>query len=194
MKFKKTKEIAETIQAIVSIIAIIVGGVWTYKLFIKGREHYPHANIEQKVSHISLPNDKNLLRVEIGLTNTGTSRLLIKKSLIRIQQILPLPPCTQHNICAVNQINSSLEETERKEDRFSWHLLYKRTKIYEKQLDIEPSEKDVLDFEFVIPSKVEVVRIYSYFRNEKKTTGKDEVGWKLSTYYDFRKTDNEEVK
>ena len=75
---------------------------------------------------------------------------------------------------------------ERKEDRFSWPLLSERTKIFEKTMDIEPGEKDVIDFEFVLSSRVETIRIYSFFRNEQKTKGKDEVGWSISTYYDFR--------
>ena len=188
------KERIETIEAIVTIVAIILGGIWTYNLFIKERKHYPHANIEQKVSHVALSNDINLLRVDIGLTNTGNSRLVLKKSIIRIQQILPILPYIEQNIQAVKQVNAALKETERKEDRFSWPLLSERNKIFEKPLDIEPGEKDVIDFEFVIPSKVKAIRIYSYFRNEEKTKGKDEVGWSISTYYNFLKAEKENVK
>ena len=185
------KEKIETTQAIVTIFAILVGGIWGYNLFIRERKHYPHTNIEQKVSHIALSDDINLLRVDIGLTNTGKSMLVLKKSIIRVQQILPVLPCMEPEACAVKQVNAALKETERKEDRFTWPLLSKRNKIFEKPLDIEPGEKDVIDFEFAIPSKVEAVRIYSYFRNEEKTKGKDEVGWSTSTYYDFGKVGKE---
>ncbi len=190
----KFKDHIETIQAIVTILAVLVGGAWTYKLFIKERKHIPHANIEQKVSHIPLTDQVNLIRIGVDLTNMGNSRLVSRKCIIRIQQISPILPCEGHEPCAVKQVNAALKETERKEDRFSWPLLTERVKIFGKPLDIEPGEKDVIDFEFVIPSNIETVRIYSYFRNEKKTKGKDEVGWSVSTYYDFRKTDKEGVK
>jgi len=181
------KEKIETTQAFITIVAIVVGGFWTYNLFIKERKDYPHANIEQKLSHIALSDRINLLRLEIQLSNTGNSRLVLKKSVIRIQQILPVLPCTEPEPCAVNQVNTALKEIKRKEDRFSWPLLSERNKIFPEPLDIEPGEKDVIDFEFVIPLKVEAVRVYSYFRNEKKTKGANEVGWSISTYYDLRK-------
>lgn len=187
------KEKIQTIQAAVSIIAIVVGGFWTYNLFIKERKHYAHANIEQKVSHITLSGRINLLRIDIGLTNTGNSRLILKRSVIRIQQILPILPCAEHEPCAVKEVNIALKETQRREDRFSWPLLSERNQIFEKTIDIEPGEKDVKDFEFIIPSDVKAVRVYSYFRNEQKTTSKDEVGWSISTYYDFEKS-NKEVR
>ena len=180
------KKLVDLVLPIVTIIAIIISGIWTYNLFIIKRENYPHANIEQRLSHIALSDSINLLRLEIQLSNTGNSKLVLKKSIIRIQQILPVLPCAEPEPCAVNQVNTALKEIIRKEDRFSWPLLSERNKIFPESFDIEPGEKDVIDFEFVIPLKVEAVRVYSYFQNEKKINGANEVGWSISTYYDLR--------
>lgn len=184
---KAFKEEIGTLQAVVTIIGILVGGWWTYNLFIKERQHYPHANIDQIATHVELSKDINLIRTATEVSNTGNSRLIIKKSMIRIQQILPVIPCENINPCAVNQINHSLQTVDKEEDRFSWPLVSERVKHYGKGLDIEPGEKDVIDFEFAIPSSVKVIRIYTYFRNEDKSVGSSEVGWSDSIYYDFRK-------
>lgn len=179
------KEKVETAQAIVTIAAVVIGGLWTYNLFIKERKHYPHANIEQKISHIALSKRTHLLRVAIEITNTGTSRLVIGKSIIRVQKILPLPPCPKHGPCAADEVKGALKETVRKGDRFSWPLIAERERRFGPPLDIEPGEKDFLDVEFAVPSEVKVVRIYSYFRNDQRSNGSNEIGWSLSSHYDF---------
>jgi hypothetical protein len=185
------KDRVETVQAIVTIIAIITGGIWSYNLFIKERSHYPHANIEQKVSHIPLSKDKNLLRIDIGLTNTGSTGLFLKNYIIRVQQILPLITCEENKPCIENELNTTLKETKRKADKFSWLLLYERDNSYKEPIEIEPDEKEMMDFEFVIHSRVKAVRVYSYFQNESKTNDNKTIGWDTSAIYDFRKLDKE---
>ncbi len=182
MAFKDT---VQTVQAMVTICAIVIGGIWSYNLFIKERKHYPHANIEQKNSHVALSDRTNLLRVGIELTNTGSSRLLLGESIIRVQQILPLPPCPKQGPCAADEVKGALSKVERSTDRFSWPLIAERTGNFEGAFDIEPGEKDFVEFEFAVPSEVKVVRIYSYFQNDKKAEDGHEVGWSVSSYYDF---------
>ena len=184
--FKDKIEIAE---AIVTIFAIIVGGLWTYKIFIKERASYPHANIKHNISHIAISDKINLLRVAIELTNTGNSKMVVNKSLIRVQQILPILPCVKASPCSISQVNDSLRNRDRKEDRFAWPMIGQRTKIWDKPLELEPSEKDLIDFEFAISSDVNQVRIYSYFRNEKKKTENEEIGWSISSYYKLKKVE-----
>lgn len=184
----------ETAEAIVTIVAILVGAYWTYNLFINERKHYPHANIEQKVSHVALSKHTTLLRVGIYLSNTGSYRLLSGKSIIRIQQILPVSCCPRQGPCAKEEVNSALKEIKRKANRFSWPLVAEREDSFEKPLDIEPGEKDFVEYEFVVPTEIKVVRIYSYFRNDQKSKDHDEVGWSISSHYDFGKSKEERVK
>jgi hypothetical protein len=188
------KDKVETAKSIVTIVAILVGGLWTYNLFIKERKQYPHANIEQKVSHVALSEHTNLLRVGIELSNTGSSRLLSGKLIIRIQQILPVPSCPKQGPCAKEEVNSALKEIDRKANRFSWPLIAEREHNFGKPLDIEPEEKDFIEYEFVVPTEIKAIRIYSYFRNDQKSKDQDEVGWAISSHYDFGKSKEERVK
>jgi hypothetical protein len=197
MTFKKkvetANEIAATVQAIVTIIAVIIGGLWTYNLFIKGRKEYPHANLEQKISHVTLSEGVNLLRIGIDVNNTGDIRMKIGRWTIRVQQILPVR-CPKQGVCAGNEVNEALRVTERQSDRFSWPLIAERDSSFEHPVDIEPGEKQALEFEFVIPSEVKVARVYSHFGNEQKLREGDEGGWAASSYYDFRTPSGGEKK
>ena len=194
LKFPKieiSKDKVETIQAIISIVAIFVGGTWTYNIFIKERRNYPHANIEHEISHIKLSDEINLLIVNAEITNSGNTRLLLDKSKIRIQQIKPIPKCSSSEVCHINQINKALKEEQQELDRFSWPLVFERSKIWKPAVDIEPKEKQLLNFEFVISAKINYVRIYTHFPNSKKINNdksNNKFGWSLSTYYNF--TDN----
>jgi hypothetical protein len=188
-RFKEKVEIAQALftiaQAIFAIAAIIVGGLWTYNLFIKERHEYPHANIELKLSHVALSDRVNLLRVWIELTNGGSSLMKIGKSIIRVQQILPSVPCPkQDGACAANEVDAAIKEVERHDDRFNWALIAERTDSWP-SFDIEPGEKQSIDFEFATPSEVKAVRVYAYFRNDQKSSDASEVGWDTSNYYDF---------
>jgi len=182
------KDKIEVVKSIASILALIVGGIWSYHLFIKERAHFPHVRIEQKASHITLSEDKNLLCVNIELSNTGNSLLVIKKYLILIQQILPTIEGE-----ALSQVNAALKEkgNKRSVDWYSWPALVVREAMLDNPIELEPGENQVVCFEFAVKSKAEVVRIHSYFRNEKKIKGKDEVGWYVATYYDLRTTHKE---
>jgi hypothetical protein len=192
------KEWIPITQAFITIAAVLVGGWWTYKVFIEQREQYPHANIDQKLSHVALSGRANVLRVGIELTNAGKTLLITGRTIIRVQQILPaacpeigpcaapLPPCPIVR-CAADEVGIALGEVERREDRFPWLLIAERDYIFDSPYTIEPGEKQNLDFEFATPSEVKVVRVYAYFRNDIRTkeTG-EEIGWETSTYYDFR--------
>lgn len=181
------KEIIKTLHA---IVAIVIGGIWTYKIFIKERHHYAHANIELKASHIPLFDDINLLRIDIEISNTGTSLLVLKKQIVRVQQILP----KIHNprVYPINKINAALKERKQEKNRFVWPLLSEIVKD-NNTIFLEPGESQTLDYEFAIKSKVKIVRIYSYVRNEQRSKDGKEIGWTVSTYYKMKETNKEEL-
>jgi hypothetical protein len=126
------KDWIDITQSIVTISAVFVGGFWTYDVFIKERHDYPHANVEQKINHLSLADKELLLRVGLDLTNTGSSLLEIDRSTIRIQQILPLASCS-NDPCAMSQLKDAAAAVERKDDRFNWPLIADRDDKRSKQ-------------------------------------------------------------
>jgi hypothetical protein len=172
------------VQASVTIVTVLVGGWWTYKLFIEEREQYPHANIEQKLSHVALSEQANLLRVGIELTNVGKTLMRIQESTIRVQQIVPSTPCpNQPVVCAADEVAAALSEVQRQTNQISWPLIAERS--FRFPFEIEPGEKQTLDFEFVTPSDAKIVRVYSFFSKDQTSMDGTDVGWTMSGYYDF---------
>jgi hypothetical protein len=183
---KNSKSVLDIVQSLVTIGAVIFGGVWSYILFIQGRNWSPHANIEHKLSHIELSKELILMRVEIDVSNTGTSQLRLAKTVIRIQQILPISRCPAQGPCAKQEIKIASEKIERESDGFTWPLVAKRETISEDVGPIEPGEKQSLEYEFILPSDVKIVRVYTYFKNGIISEPKNEIGWEASSYYDLR--------
>lgn len=178
------KDKIQTAHSLIGIMAIMIGAWWTYDNFIKERRLFPHGNIENTITSIPLTPDINLLRVALKVTNTGTSRMVIVKTDVRIQQILPILPCAKPQTpCVKEQINNAMKKPLRQEDRFTWPVIGVRQNILETPLDIEPGEVEFMDFEFAIPSDVKAIRAYCYIRNESKTSGNYETGWHMSSFY-----------
>ncbi len=180
------KEFCEIAQSVVTIGAVIIGGVWTYTIFGKERKQYPHVNIEHKLSHVTLPQGVNLLRAAMELTNQGSSKLVVGKWTIRVQQILPVEPCMGKGPCVVDEIKDATQAVMRKSNNFSWPMIAKREENSSDLINIEPEEKQTFEFEFAVPPEVKVARVYSYFRNDQISTLDSEIGWAMSSYYDFR--------
>jgi|SRR5215211_7279349 len=179
------KDKVETVESIATTLAFLIAGYWTYSIFIKERKDFPHTNVEQKISHVVLPDKTKLLRVSVDVTNTGTSHVVLQKGSIWIQKIILMLPCKDIKSYSIEQMKKALEKIDREEDRFSWPLLAQRSKSFNSPILIEPGEKDSFDFEFAVPSDINVIRIYSYFTNERISTPRNESGWKATTFYKF---------
>lgn len=86
-------------------------------------------------------------------------------------------------------MNDALNKVERQGDHFTWALVAERNATLN-PLNIEPGEKQDLEFEFAVLSEIKVVRVYSYFRNDQNMKDGSEIGWATSSYYDFRPSDS----
>lgn len=194
------KDLFETLAHVATVAGIVLGGYWTWKIFVKERSDLPHVNIEQKVSHAALSKDVTLLRVVAEVANAGSARLLIDKAQVRVQQILPVASCRHAEPCALHEFNDAISARTHKTDRFSWPVVAERVASFKHPMDVEPNERAFADFEFAIPSSVRLVRVYTYFNNEAKSPksqgkpGEVEVGWALSTLYDFPQPSKEGAK
>lgn len=72
------------------VAALIVGGWWTYDRFIRQREIWPRATLEQLMSHRDLDTDHTLVRLELKIQNTGEVLLELTKARAEVYQVLPL--------------------------------------------------------------------------------------------------------
>jgi hypothetical protein len=176
----------DILQSIVTVVAVIIGGIWTYNVFISERKNYPHANATLTVAHAKLSDQAVLVRVVAAVENTGTAQMLVNRVVVRVQQIKPMQKekeCVDPNRCAPTEVNHALNERSRTENKFSWPLLQKREVDFDRAIRVEPDETERLDFEFVIRPAVKMIYVYAYFDN----VGVESERWWQKVAYFFGK-------
>jgi len=157
---------------------ICVGVAFSIYLFRQKREKYPRANISHHVNTLQIDDNKTLLNIIVLMENIGDALININSARTSIAQILPAPDELIKNIDDISKVF----EKDRKD--IDWgkisglgeSILENRTII-----EIEPGEKDEICFDFVIEKSVQVVHIYSYFKNDEK--GKKNIGWHKNVVY-----------
>lgn len=184
------KDFASALESFGIFIGIIIGGWWTYRLFVQNRQKYPRANLTHKIFYSKLPNNKIYIQIKVVIANIGNVLICLEPGFTRISQILPL----------VDEIDNSEREIE-------WPMLDKKDVVYEKKnCEIEPGENDEMCFDFLIDPDVELINIYSHFSNVKKKSRFllfvkkikikfiikfiekriRPIGWQITTIYDLK--------
>ena len=171
-RLNKAKNWASFIQSIVTIFAIMAAGWW---FFFSG-EHSPKANIVHEVVHRKITDKWTWLHISTLINNVGKTSLDINSGIIRVQQILPLDP----------KISEKIKHNQSPIDQEAMIVLWPRIGDPYKpkiNLKIEPGESDTVKCEFIIPSYIQTVKIYSYFAKSQDSG----IGWSTATIYDLRK-------
>ena len=173
MNIEDYKNIAETFQAIFTVIAIIVAGFWTYYLFIENRSSYPIAELELSYDEFNILDNKILVHASIKIKNNGTVLLKAEEAELRLRQVTPLPEEV------VKNINDGVDLVTKEETEVLWpHIAGRIWDYKESFMEIEPGESDVLHADFAIDKTVEVIEFYFYLKNKSKS--KKQLGWALT--------------
>jgi hypothetical protein len=175
------KDILSMLESVFTIIAIIVGGVWTYQKFIIRRQKYPHANMLHEIKHLTINDNKLLLNVKVHIENIGEILLEMKSGFTAIYRILPI---SDDDMLLIE--TNKMERSE-KGNEIEWpEIDCTEVKYAEGDLEIEPSENDEVCFDFILNSEDQAICIYSYFENIKKSKHEHEIGWHVTSIYDLR--------
>jgi hypothetical protein len=164
----------ESVKNAAGVVAVVVGGWWTYRLFIKGRGDFPRASITHRITHRRLTENQTLVRVTVGFENSGTVLLTVGEGVVRLSQVGPLP-------------NDGVASRQRSERTVEWPEIESRV-LEADVVEVEPGESDEVDFDFVLDAEIDMVEVYSYFRNPSKADR--DIGWTLTTLYEL----NDEVR
>lgn len=171
-------DLAGAIQAIAGTLALILGGLWTWQLFVRHRQRFPRAKVSHTVEHRALIPGRVLLHVTVELENTGDVLLRPVGYLLRVQQVLPLHP----KLAPLAAESAALSEAD---TEFPWPTLGERRKRLEGgTLELEPGESDRIYCDVVIPDRIQTVEVYSHFDNGTKP--KRRIGWSITTLYDLQ--------
>jgi hypothetical protein len=176
------KEVVDIIQSAVTVIAMIVGGIWSYWLFVKNRQRYPRAGIAHHITHRRIGNDKLLLHVSVAISNVGDVLLSLVSLETRIQQVLPLSDKV------LEVINKGQNPVSEGETEVAWPLIdSQKLELERGDCEVEPGESQEIHHDFILDAETEAIEVYTYLINEQKRTR--EIAWDLTTLYELDETE-----
>lgn len=174
MSLADWKALLEAAESGATVVALLVGGLWTYRLFVKNRERFPRAAVSHKAAVLNVSADKWLVQVESTVKNSGEVLLSLDAAWVRLQQVLPLPSAVGRRLASGQ--DPVLEE----EQEVRWPVLVRRDWRWQPgSAEIEPGEEETLLADFFVDKTVEVVEVYTYVKNTSKR--QRTIGWARTT-------------
>lgn len=183
------KDALATIQAAATTLALIVGGLWTYQIFILERDLTPHVDISQVVTGKLISSKWYWIRSSITAENTGKSLVRPKTEYITVVQITPLPRAIYKELKDNMDPIPYGSGTFHTKWRMPWQGLCQY--IISLKNKIEPNESDTQDVDFVVPSWLKTVGVYTFIQNNSDKNG---LGWHAFTVYNLKGSGNYEHK
>ena len=147
-------------QAIFTIIAIFLGGIFAWRRGYFFRHGQPHVTIAHKITHRQISDSYVHIEVTAILRNTSLVKVEIRDGLFTIQQLAPFADAFAEELYAQTfidqQHNGTLQWLNLNETRLSWNR---------DDLIAEPGESVAVTFEYIIPNFVASILITTYFYN-----------------------------
>src|SRR5680860_337369 len=179
----EAKQRLEIIHVIVTTAAIFVGAVWVWDEFGRERKGATRLTVDQRVTSFPIPDDQIVLQVETEFVNAGQTLVRIDHGFTRVQQVLPLDesldkiinPARYGNSQTTQEVRNALRSKMKK--GIPWPMICKR--VWQQEIVIEPSEEHSWREEFLLPSSVEKVRVYTYLFSPDDRS----LGWEASTIH-----------
>jgi hypothetical protein len=177
------KDAAQAVGSIATVVAVAMGGAWTYVLFRWRRIRYPRLNVQHKIYHWPV-NGKLLLHVAVETKSVGDVVLCLESMFVRVQQLMPLPA----DVLAA--MASGKDPVAQNESEVAWPEIDCRPCNWKAEpREIEPGEIEEHHFDFVIPAYVERIEVYSHIVNARKARrllfwkARKAIGWNTTTVY-----------
>jgi hypothetical protein len=167
---ERTETLLKIVQSAVTTAAILAAGAW----FLMQGEAEARANISHEVTHRPLDDRWTWVGLSVTVENAGNRRLDLERGIVRIQQVLPLDAALAGKLAAGESLMDGTA--------IPWPRI---GESYELELhnQIQPKESDSsFHYDFVVPSNVRTVRLYSYFEQRADPP----LGWGHATFYDIR--------
>jgi len=169
MTLDSTKTAIEILESASKIAALIVGGFWTYLLFIKKRSAYPRAAVSHDVTLVPLNDERALLRVSITIRNTSEVLLAVESIRVELKRISPF----------VDESPALGYAGHGRAFEYPWPMVGEAKP--RPDLEIEPGESDAVHLDFIVERTTSSVQVYSYVKNVKKR-GR-EIGWNCTSVH-----------
>jgi hypothetical protein len=157
-------KVVGTVDTSVKLVALILGGVWSYRTFVRQRQRYPRATVSHSIVDHEIRDGIVLLHVAVEVTNVGLTILRLREINTWIQRVRPI---SEQTLASLRQ---ECPPDDPSAPRLaSWAgIADRQSKWQPGVMEIEPGEADTIHFDFLLHDKFEVVQVYSHVRNQIK--------------------------
>ncbi len=185
---QKLVDYSKAAESLSKVAAVLVGGYWTYRLFIRKREKFPRAEISHQVVVVEFEH-RTVVHVTVTLKNIGGTLVVLDTGFCRIQRVKPLDMEVEKDETGENIEKPISLQREPNDSEIGWKRLQEcPIQKYSKTVDVEPGETQEFVFDFPILPNVEIVKVYSYLQNAS-IRGKV-MGWAKRSFVDLKKPDD----
>ena len=148
-------------QAVATVVAIGVGGLFAWRNAQIFRARAPHVTISHEVSHRFVGTEYVHIAVTAILHNRSRVNIEFRDGLFIIQQIAPSVDEDVEELYASVFLDHEHEDLQ-------WPTLEQARRTWdEDELIVEPRESETETFEFIVSTDVESIVITSYFYNSR---------------------------
>lgn len=174
------KDLTGVFQSAVTIVAIVVGGVFAWFKLQAFRDFEPHLTVTHEVHHRAISPNYVHIDVTATLHNSSRVKIELQEADFAIQWIAP----------ASDELVLELYDEvfdDGLEDYLQWPTIDEGRRDWNSgELLVEPGESHHETYEFLVSRDVEVVLVYTYFRNPRySSSSRSAEGWGASTVYDI---------
>ena len=171
---------AKVIQAIVTVIAILSGGLFATIRLQVFRPFEPHLTVTHEISHRLIGSQYTHIAVEATLHNSSKVSVKLRKAEFSVQQVSPVLDSEVELLYA-----QVFEDQEQKD--LQWEILNDIVRTWDEgEMIVEPGEIHHETAEFIVASRVESVLIFSFFHNPKyRENSKSVEGWSATSLHDI---------
>lgn len=157
--------VARVVQALLTVVAIVAGGVFAWRNAHIFRHNAPHVNVSHEIEHVFLSDEYVYITVTATLHNTSRVNIEFLNGYSRIQQVTP---ATDEEIERLYAEAFETPGISRPPGYLQWPTLGNYLIWWEKdRLTVEPGELRAETFEFMVKRDVESVIITTYFYNSR---------------------------
>lgn len=171
------------LQSAVTILVVVIGGIWaTFRIHLF-RTLYPHLTIAHLVTDRRVGSAFLHIEVAATLRNTSQVKVEIREVLFRLQRVSP------NSDPALANLHRQVFVDNAKED-LQWPVVDQHVHQWEeKTCIVEPGEELQMLCEFIVSSDIRTVLAYTYVENAQYSDGSDHVqGWPRATVHDIVET------
>lgn len=155
------------ISDITQTIAVVVAGVWTYRLFVKQRSDRIRAELGLSASVVEASGENVLVRAVLEIKNVGSVELCPHKAYVRVQGIVRSRSVVPQSSTGNGVSHTPHTSVEEWPDILTSELQFEN----DDRLTLEPGEAERYPMDFMIPGDYTTVQVRVIVRADRDEKG-----------------------